>query len=198
MVKIKTQRGGLFDNGALDMAMNLLYIQEGGWSDCPKEAMYLDFREEKHKDDNWRNPIIGFENEEEFVERDYETGEVEGPAHDLGMFPIEKLTKWDEDGFIEYPLINIKSIKFYTDTYYCRWKDENRNCLTIEIESDNDEVVREIFTMLAGLANGGHCCGGLIRINKQQMQDGRWVARFGLDGDGSDRIYYVDDKEMPC
>lgn len=186
----------VFDNGALDMAMNLLYIQKGGWQDCPREAMYLDFRREKHKDDNWRNPIIGFENEEEFVDRNYKTGEVEGYAHDLGMFPIEKLTKWDEDGFIKYPLIKINSIKFYPDTYTTKWDKEPIECITIEIDSDNDEAVREIFTMLAGLANGGHSCGGVIRINEQQMQDGRWVARFGLDGDGCDRIYFVDDEYL--
>ena len=29
------------------------------------------------------------------------------------------------------------------------------------------------------------------------MLHGGHIATFGLDGDGSDRIYYVDDKEMP-
>lgn len=194
MVKIKSQNM-VFDNGALDMAMNLAHIDKGEWTDCPKEAIFLDFRNSKHEDDDWRKPIIGFESDEEFVERNYKTFEVEGPAHDLGMFPIEKLTKWDEDGFIKYPLIKINSIKFYPDT--CKTWREDTPCITIEIDSDNDEAVREIFTMLAGLANGGHCCGGVIRINEQQMKEGRHVARFGLDGDGCDRIYYVDDKEMP-
>lgn len=192
MVKIKSQNM-VFDNGALDMAMNLLHVQRGTWN--PKEAIFLDFRNPKYEDDDWRKPICGFELDEEFVERDYETGEVEGPAHDLDMFPIEKLTKWDLDGYIEYPLINIKSIKFYSDT--CKGRRGDIPCITIEIESDNDEAVREIFTMLAGLANGGHCCGGNIKINKNQMLNGEHVANFGLDGDGSDRIYYVDDKEMP-
>lgn len=196
MVKIKSQ-DMVFDNGALDMAMNLLYIQEGEWNACPKEAMYLDFRREKHKDNIWRNPIIGFENDECFVDRNWKTNEIEGPAHGLDMFPMEKLTKWDLDGFIKYPIIKVNSIKFYSDTYISRYDDEPQTCLTIEIDSDNDEVVREIFTMLAGLANGGHCCGGVIRLNEQQMQDGSWEARFGLDGDGNDRIFYVDDKEMP-
>lgn len=192
MVKIKTQNM-VFDNGALDMAMNLLHVQRGTWSS--KEAIFLDFRSPKHEDDDWRKPICGFELDEEFVDRDFNTGKVKGYAHDLNMFPIEKLNKWDLDGYIEYPLINIKSIKFYLDT--CKDWTEDTPCITIEIESDNDEAVREIFTMLAGLANGGHCCGGKIRINKEQMRNGEWVANFGLDGDGSDRIYYVDDKEMP-
>lgn len=192
MVKIKTQ-DMVFDNGALDMVMNLLHVQRGTWS--PKEAIFLDFRSPKHEDDDWRKPICGFELDEEFVERDYKTGEVEGPAHCLDMFPIEKLTKWDLDGYIEYPLIKINSIKFYPDT--CKnWRGDIP-CITIEIESDNDEAVREIFTVLAGLANGGHCCGGYIRINKDQMLHGEHVANFGLDGDGSDSIYYVDNKKMP-
>ena len=194
MVKIKAQ-DMVFDNGALDMAMNLLHVQQGEWSNCPKENLFLDFRNPKHKDDDWRKPICGFELDECFIERNYETNEIEGPAHDLDMFPIEKLTKWDLDGYIEYPLINVKSIKFYPDT--CKGWRRDIPCITIEIESDNDEAVREIFTMLAGLANGGHCCGGHIRINKDQMLHGEHVAYFGLDGDGSDRIYYVDDKEMP-
>lgn len=192
MVKIKTQNM-VFDNGALDMAMNLLHIQSGTWDH--KEAMFLDFRNPKHEDNDWRKPICGFEPDEYFVDRDFNTGEVEGYAHALGMFPIEKLTKWDSDGYIEYPLINIKSIKCYPDT--CKNWREDTPCITIEIESDNDEAVREIFTVLAGLANGGHCCGGRIRINKEQMKNGEWIANFGLDGDGSDRIYYIDDKEMP-
>lgn len=194
MVKIKSQNM-VFDNGALDMAMNLLHVQRGEWSDCPKENLFLDFRTPKHEDNDWRKPICGFELDECFVDRDYKTNEVEGPAHDLNMFPIEKLTKWDLDGYIEYPLINVKSIKFYPDT--CKGWREDIPCITIEIESDNDEVVREIFTVLAGLANGGHSCGGYIRINKDQMLHGGHVANFGLDGDGSDRIYYIDDKEMP-
>ena len=194
MVKIKSQNM-VFDNGALDMAMNLLHVQRGEWSNCPKEGLFLDFRVNLYEDEKDRWKVTGFELDECFVERNYKTNEVEGPAHDLGMFPIEKLTKWDLDGYIEYPLINIKSIKFYPDT--CKNWREDTPCITIEIESDNDEVVREIFTMLAGLANGGHCCGGYIRINKDQMLHGEHVAFFGLDGDGSDRIYYVDDKEMP-
>ena len=183
----------VFDNGALDMAMNLLHIQRGTWS--PKEAIFLDFRENLYEDEKDKWKITGFECAEEFVDRDFNTGEVKGYAHCLDMFPIEKLTKWDLDGYIEYPLINIKSIKFYPDT--CKGWRGDIPCITIEIESDNDEAVREIFTMLAGLANGGHCCGGYIRINKDQMLHGGHVANFGLDGDGSDRIYYVDDKEMP-
>lgn len=185
----------VFDNGALDMAMNLAHIYRGEWTDTPKEAIFLDFRNPKHEDNDWRKPIIDFEPDEEFVERNYKTSEVEGPAHCLDMFPLEKLTKWDEDGFIKYPLIKINSIKFYPDT--CKSWREDIPCITIEIDSDNDEAVREIFTMLAGLANGGHCCGGVIRINEQEMKTGEHVARFGLDGDGCDRIYYVDDNEMP-
>ena len=194
MVRIKSQ-DMVFDNGALDMAMNLLHVQRGTWTNCPKEAIFLDFRTPKHEDDDWRKPISGFELDECFVDRDYKTNEVKGPAHDLDMFPIEKLTKWDLDGYIEYPLINIKSIKFYSDT--CKGWRGDIPCITIEIESDNDEAVREIFTMLAGLANGGHSCGGHIRVNKDQMLHGEHVAFFGFDGDGSDRIYYIDDKEMP-
>ena len=194
MVKIKAQ-DMVFDNGALDMAMNLLYVQMGTWKDCPKEAIFLDFRENLYEDEKDKWKVTGFERVENFVDRDYKTNEVKGPAHDLGMFPIEKLTKWDLDGYIEYPLINIKSVKFYSDT--CKDWREDTPCITIEIESDNDDAVREIFTILAGLANGGHCCGGHIRINKDQMLHGGHVAYFGLDGDGSDRIYYVDDKEMP-
>lgn len=194
MVKIKSQNM-VFDNGALDMAMNLLYIQRSAWNNCPKENLFLDFRENLYEDEKDKWKITGFECVEEFVDRDFNTGEVKGYAHDLNMFPIEKLTKWDLDGYIEYPLINIKSIKFYLDT--CKSWRKDIPCITIEIESDNDEAVREIFTVLAGLANGGHCCGGYIRINKDQMLHGGHVANFGLDGDGSDRIYYVDDKEMP-
>ena len=192
MVKIKSQ-DMVFDNGALDMAMNLLYVQQGEWS--PKEGLFLDFRENLYEDEKDKWKVTGFECAEVFVDRDFNTGKVKGYAHDLGMFPIEKLTKWDLDGYIEYPLISIKSIKFYPDT--CKYWTKDTPCITIEIESDNDEAVREIFTVLAGLANGGHCCGGHIRINKEQMKNGKWVANFGLDGDGSDRIYYVDDKEMP-
>lgn len=194
MVKIKAQ-DMVFDNGALDMAMNLLHIQRGTWKNCPKENMFLDFRENLYEDEKDKWKVTGFECVEEFVDRDFKTGEVKGPTHELDMFPIEKLTKWDLDGYIEYPLINIKSIKFYPDT--CKSWREDIPCITIEIESDNDEAVREIFTVLAGLANGGHCCGGYIRINKDQMLHGGHIANFGLDGDGSDRIYYVDDKEMP-
>jgi len=194
MVVIKSQ-SQVFDNGALDMAMNLLHVQQGEWSNCPKENLFLDFRGNLYKDEKDKWKITGFELDEEFVERDYKTNEVKGPAHELDMFPIEKLIKWDLDGYIKYPLINIKSIKFYSDT--CKSWRENIPCITIEIESDNDEAIREIFTMLAGLANGGHCCGGYIRVNKDQMLHGGHVANFGLDGDGSDRIYYVDDKEMP-
>lgn len=194
MVKIKSQ-DMVFDNGALDMAMNLVHIYRGKWTDTPKEAMYLDFRDPLHEDKNDRWKITGFELAESFVDRNYKTGKVEGYAHDLNMFPIEKLTKWDLDGFIKYPIIKVNSIKFYPDT--CKTWRKDTPCITIEIDSDNDEAVREIFTMLAGLANGGHCCGGHIRINEQQMKDGGHVANFGLDGDGCDRIYYVDDKEMP-
>lgn len=194
MVKIKSQ-DMVFDNGALDMAMNLLHVQRGEWSNCPKESLFLDFRESLYEDEMNKWKVTGFELGECFVERNYKTNEVEGPAHDLGMFPIEKLTKWDLNGYIEYPLINVKSIKFYPDT--CEGWRGDIPCITIEIESDNDEAVREIFTMLAGLANGGHCCGGHIRVNKDQMKNGEWVANFGLDGDGSDRIYYIDNKEMP-
>lgn len=192
MVKVKSQ-DMVFDNGALDMAMNLLHIQRGTWNS--KENIFLDFRNPKHEDNDWKKPICGFELDENFVDRDFNTGEIKGPAHDLDMFPIEKLVKWELDGYIEYPIINVKSIKFYTDT--CKYWGEDTPCITIEIESNNDEVVREIFTVLAGLANGGHCCGGHIRINKDQMLHGEHVANFGLDGDGSDRIYYVDDKKMP-
>ena len=192
MVKIKAQ-DMVFNNGALDMAMNLLHVQMGTWS--PKENLFLDFRENLYEDEKDKWKITGFELDECFVERNYKTGEIEGPAHELDMFPIEKLTKWDLDGYIEYPLINVKFIRFYSDT--CKGWRGDIPCITIEIESDNDEAVREIFTMLAGLANGGHCCGGYIRINKDQMLHGGHVANFGLDGDGSDRIYYVDDKEMP-
>lgn len=193
MVKIKSQ-DMVFDNGALDMAMNLLHVQRGEW-DCPKESLFLDFRRNLYGDEKDKWKITGFELDECFVERNYKTNEVEGPAHDLDMFPIEKLTKWDLDGYIEYPLINIKSIKFYPDT--CKGWREDISCITIEIESDNDDAVREIFTVLAGLANGGHSYGGYIRINKDQMLHGGHVGNFGLDGDGSDMIYYVDDKKMP-
>ena len=185
----------VFDNGALDMAMNLFHVQKGTWINCPKENLFLDFRENLYEDEKDKWKITGFECVEDFVDRNFTTGEIIGYAHDLNMFPIEKLTKWDLDGYIEYPLINIKSIKFYSDT--CKGWRGDIPCITIEIESDNDEAVREIFTVLAGLANGGHCCGGYIRINKDQMLHGGHVANFGLDGDGSDRIYYVDDKEMP-
>ena len=41
MVKIKTQNM-VFDNGALDMAMNLAHIDRGNWTNCPKEAIFLD------------------------------------------------------------------------------------------------------------------------------------------------------------
>lgn len=191
MVKIKTQRM-VHDNGALDMAMNLMYIYEGEWSNTPKEAMYLDFRRAIYKERSAK--IDHFENDEEFVERHWKTGEVEGPAHDLGKFSIEKLIKWDEDNYIKYPIIKVNSIKFYLDTYTTRWNDTPSECLTIEIDSDNDDVVIEIFTMLAGLANGGHCCGGVIRINEQEMREGGHVASFGLDGDGCDRIYYINDE----
>jgi hypothetical protein len=68
--------------------------------------------------------------------------------------------------------------------------------MTIEIESERDDIVREIFILLAELANGGHMCGGDIRIRKEALESGEWVARFGLDGDGSDRIYYVDDEYL--
>lgn len=193
MVKVKSQ-DMIFDNGALDMAMNLLHIQRGSWSNTPKEAMYLDFRATKYKEKSWE--IEGFENDECFVERNWKTNEVEGPAHDLGRFPMEKLIKWDEDNFIKYPLIKVNSIKFYPDTFTTKWDKEPQDCLTIEIESDNDEAVIEIFTLLAGLANGGHCCGGHIRVNEQQMKDGGHVANFGLDGDGCDRIYYVNDEYL--
>ena len=193
MVRIKSQNM-VFDNGALDMAMNLLHVQQGEWNSCPKENLFLDFRENLYEDEKDKWKVTGFECIEEFVERDFKTGEIKGPAYELNMFPIEKLTKWDLDGYIEYPLINIKSIKFYPDT--CNNLGKDTPCITIEIESDNDEAVREIFTVLACLANGGHCCGGYIRINKNQMLHGGHVATFGLDGDGSDRIYYVDDKEI--
>ena len=194
MVRIKSQ-DMVFDNGALDMAMNLLHVQQCEWNNCPKENLFLDFRENLYEDEKDKWKVTGFECIEEFVERDFETGEIKGPVYELNMFPIEKLTKWDLDGYIEYPLINIKSIKFYPDT--CNNLGKDTPCITIEIESDNDEAVREIFTVLACLANGGHCCGGYIRINKNQMLHGGHVATFGLDGDGLDSIYYVDDKEMP-
>ena len=191
MVTIKTQNC-VFGNGALDMAINLMYIHEGNWHNAPKEAMYLDFRAIKYKEKSWE--IESFENDEEFVERNYKTGEVEGYAHDLSRFPMEKLIQWDTDNYIKYPIIHVNSIKFYPDTYITRWDNKSRECLTIEIDSDDDDTVIEIFTMLAGLANGGHCCGGQIRINEKQMKDGGHVANFGLDGDGSDRIYYVNDE----
>ena len=191
MVRIKSQNM-VFDNGALDMAMNLLHVQQCEWDNCPKENLFLDFRKNLYEDEKDKWKVTGFECIEEFVERDFKTGEIKGPVHELNMFPIEKLTKWDLDGYIEYPLINIKSIKFYPDT--CNNLGEDIPCITIEIESDNDEAVREIFTVLACLANGGHGCVGYIRINKNQMLRGINVATFGLDGDG---IYYVDDKEMP-
>lgn len=194
MVKVKTQNM-TFDNGALDMAINLMYIHEGDWYDTPKEAMYLDFRGIKYKDNTGK--IARFENDEYFVDRDWKTNEIEGPAHGLDMFPIEKLIKWDEDNYIKYPIIKVNSIKFYPDTYISRYTDEPQTCLTIEIDSNNDEAVIEIFTMLAGLANGGHCCGGHIRVNEKQMKEGGHVANFGLDGDGCDRIYFVNDVEMP-
>lgn len=189
MVTIKTQNC-VFNNGALDMAMNLMYIHEGNWYNAPKEAMYLDFRATKYKEKSWE--IESFEKDEEFVERDYKTGEVEGYAHDLSRFPIEKLIKWDTDNYIKYPIIKVNSIKFYPNII--ELYGYPTDCLTIEIDSDNDEVVTEIFEMLAGLANGGHCCGGQIRINEKQMKDGGYVANFGLDGDGADRIYYVNDE----
>lgn len=192
MVTIKTQNS-VFNNGALDMAMNLMYIHEGNWYNIPKKAMYLDFRAIKYKEKSWE--IESFEKDEEFVERNYKTGEVECGAHDLYMFPLSTLIKWDEDNYIKYPIIKVNSIKFYPDII--NLYDEYRDCLTIEIDSDNDDIVIEIFTMLAGLANGGHCCGGQIRVNEEQMKDGGYVANFGLDGDGSDRIYYVNEKRMP-
>lgn len=192
MVTIKTQNT-VFENGALDMAMNLMHIHEGNWYNAPKEAMYLDFRAIKYKEKSWE--VENFEKDEEFVERNYKTGEVECGAHDLYMFPLSTLIKWDEDNYIKYPIIKVNSIKFYPDII--ELYGDRADCLTIEIDSDNDEAVVEIFTMLAGLANGGHCCGGQIRINEEQMKNGGHVANFGLDGDGCDRIYYVNDKEMP-
>ena len=192
MVTIKTQNT-VFENGALDMAMNLMHIHEGNWYNTPKEAMYLDFRAIKYKEKSWE--VESFEKDEEFVERNYKTGEVECGAHDLYMFPLSTLIKWDEDNYIKYPIIKVNSIKFYPDIIDLY--GDRADCLTIEIDSDNDEAVVEIFTMLAGLANGGHCCGGQIRINEEQMKNGGHIANFGLDGDGCDRIYYVNDKEMP-
>ena len=35
MVRIKSQNM-VFDNGALDMAMNLLHVQQCEWNNCPK------------------------------------------------------------------------------------------------------------------------------------------------------------------
>lgn len=192
MVTIKTQNSA-FDNGTLDMVMNMMYVNEGNWN-CPKEFMCLDFRETKYKDHSCE--VEKFEHGEDFVKRNWKTNEIEGPAHDLDLFPMEKLIKWDEDNFIKYPLIKINSIKFYPDTYTTRWSTDPEKCLTIEVDSDNDEVVVEIFIMLAGLANGGHCCGGYIRINEEEMQKGGHVASFGLDGDGSDRIFYVNDQYL--
>lgn len=193
MVTIKTQNSA-FDNGTLDMVMNMMYVNEGDWN-CPKEFMCLDFRETKYKDRSCE--VEKFEHGEDFVDRNWKTNEIEGPAQNLGsLFPMEKLIKWDEDNFIKYPLIKINSIKFYPDTYTTRWSTEPEECLTIEVDSDNDEAVVEIFTMLAGLANGGHCCGGYIRINEEEMQKGGHVANFGLDGDGCDRIFYVNDQYL--
>lgn len=184
MVKIKSQ-DTVFDNGALDMAMNLLHIYEGNWKN--KEAIYLDFRDEVYKEKSWE--LDHFENGEEFMDEGY-------PAHDLSLdhFTLEELERWNEENIIEFPLIKINSIKFYPDK--CSTYREHL-CLTIEIDSDNDEMVRKIFVLLAELANGGHCCGGKISINKEQLSKGEYVANFGLDGDGTDRIFYVNDEMMP-
>ena len=192
MVKIKTQSSGPFDNGACDMALNLLYIMQGEWKG--KENLILDFREKNYDTKEW-------EQGEWFVREPYSvenTDEPLVPDHDLSLkyFTIEQLKKWDEDNYIIYPLFDIKSVKFYPDTYTTKWHKEPRECMTIEIESERDDIVREIFILLAGLANGGHMCGGNIRIRKEALKNGEWVARFGLDGDGSDRIYYVDDEYL--
>ena len=93
MVKIKSQNM-VFDNGALDMAMNLLHVQQCEWDNCPKENLFLDFRENLYEDETDKWKVTGFECIEEFVERDFKTGEIKGPVYELNMFPIEKLTKW--------------------------------------------------------------------------------------------------------
>ena len=192
MVKIKTQSSGPFDNGACDMALNLLYIMQGGWEN--KENLILDFRERNYDTNKW-------EQGEWFVREPYSvehTNEPLDPEHDLSLkyFTIEQLKKWDDDNYIIYPLFDIKSVKFYPDTYTTKWHKEPRECMTIEIESERDDIVKEIFILLAELANGGHACGGNIRIRKEALESGEWVANFGLDGDGCDRIYYVDDEYL--
>ena len=189
MVKIKTQRHGPFDNGACDMALNLLYITQGNWD--KKEKLIIDFRSRDYDTKEWRN-------DEEFVREPYKSDHTDKPllpGWGLERFPMEKLEQWDKDNYIIYPLFKIHSVKIYPDTY-TNWRGKDVECTSIEIESERDDIVREIFILMGCLGNGGHSYGGYIRINEQALEDGGWVAHFGFDEDGSDRIYFVDDEDL--
>lgn len=176
----------------LDLVLSIMSIENNQWYNTPKEYMCFDFRTPVY--DEKTHCLDHFEHGEEFVDRDYKTNEVTGYAHELDMFPIEKLIQWDEDNFIKYPFIKVNSVLFRPSSFITKWGERECPCWETVVDSDNDELIEEIFLMLGGLANGGHMCGGYIRLNDKDMRDGGWVEDFGLDGDGNDRIYAVNNK----
>ena len=176
MVKIYTSTNSLEDNGAVDMAQMLYLATTGKWSGpynvktktrdpYPYEFFKLDFRGE----------------EVFYDEEDYCIGDLEL------YYDKETLKKWQKDQYMQFPAVHIKKLSYYpgifNDKYY------STECTCIEIESDNDEAIKAIFTFLSAFGDGGHSFGGVIKINN--VKDSH-IGSFGYDGDGCDSIYNIE------
>ena len=176
MVKIYTSTNSLEDNGAFNMVQMLYKASKEKWSGeyNTKTGKYDPYPYEFFR--------LDFQSKETFYDEEgYYTG-------DLELYYNEKtLKKWQEDQYVQFPAIHIKKISFYPGNFNDQYYSEE--CTCIEIESDNDIAVKDLFTFLSAFGDGGHSFGGVIKINN--FKDSH-IGSFGYDGDGCDRIYNIE------